>query len=924
MPTNHGGSGVSNFCVFKIRLQEYTHRVGLPNPVYETTEYGPFHEPFFRSQVTLDDITYKSLPGFFDRQTAEYSAAEVALVELAKCGAVEEEHIPETVLCKNLVQEYAQKMNYAIPIYQCNKNVEATVNEAGRLARFCCTVEIGGIRYIGGAARNKKQARIKAARTALLAIKKTESESSGKPIGNSQFSVIPCKKRAMESANKPEETGSVPKAKKARLMKEMSKRKILEDKTNDTQIEGSSKSIIATGTHQEGSKGDQTNAHGVQVEGSAEATRSCQEGRSDVEPIDGYLMFKSRLQEYTDKVGLATPVYETTEEGRSHEPLFRSQVTVNDITYKSLSGFFNRKAAEQSAAKVALVELAKCSEVKEHVSQPVHETGLCKSLVQEYAHKMNYAIPIYQCKNVEATGNEAGRLTHFCCTVEIGGIRYTGGTARTKKEAEIKAARTALLAIQTTEPGLSGKPIGNSQLSAIPCKKRATESATKPEETGSVPKAKKARFMEKTSKKKIYGDETNHTQIEGSTNKVIATGTHQEGSKGDQTNAHGVQVEGSAEATRSCQEGISDVEPIDGYITTRKGVSNCCVFKIRLNEYAQRVGLPKPVYETTEYRPSHERLFRSQVTVNGITYKSLPGFFNRKAAEQSAAEVALVELAKCGAAEAELIPETVVYKKLQEYAQKMNYATPPIYQGNKIVEATVNEAGGLASFCCTVEIGGIRYIGGAARTRKQARIKAARIALLAIKKTEPESSGKPIGNSQFSVIPCKKRAIESANKPEETGSVPKPKKAQFMKNDTQIEGSSNSVIATGTHQEVSKGDQTNAHGVQVEGSAEATRSFQEGRFDVEPIDGDITTQKGTLTCHIAGDSQNVQSNATDSNQSNHKEPDVGKSSISNGDITALRKEMNEMAGNGEMVSMVAPNHAESSYQTSASQVKVVG
>ncbi|KAK2658062.1 hypothetical protein Ddye_011114 [Dipteronia dyeriana] len=72
-----------------------------------------------------------------------------------------------------------------------------------------------------------------------------------------------------------------------------------------------------------------------------------------------------------------------------------------------------------------------------------------------------------------------------------------------------------------------------------------------------------------------------------------------------------------------------------------------------------------------------------------------------------------------------------------------------------------------------VEIGGIRYIGGAARTKMQARIKAARTALLAIKKIEPKSSSKPIRNSQFNVIPCKNRAIESANKSEETGSVPK-------------------------------------------------------------------------------------------------------------------------------------------------------
>ncbi|KAK3228192.1 hypothetical protein Dsin_008054 [Dipteronia sinensis] len=85
--------------------------------------------------------------------------------------------------------------------------------------------------YICGAARTKMQAKIKATRTAILAIKKVEPKSYSKPIENSQFSVIPCKKRAIESANKSEETVSVPKAKKARFMKKMSKRKIFKDKT---------------------------------------------------------------------------------------------------------------------------------------------------------------------------------------------------------------------------------------------------------------------------------------------------------------------------------------------------------------------------------------------------------------------------------------------------------------------------------------------------------------------------------------------------------------------------------------------------------------------------------------------------------------------------------------------------------------------
>lgn len=76
------------------------------------------------------------------------------------------------------------------------------------------------------------------------------------------------------------------------------------------------------------------------------------------------------------------------------------------------------------------------------------------------------------------------------------------------------------------------------------------------------------------------------------------------------------------------------------------GVSNCYVFKSRLQEYAQKYKLPTPIYETVKEGPSHKSLFQSTVIVDGVRYDSLPGFFNRKAAEQSAAEVALQELSK--------------------------------------------------------------------------------------------------------------------------------------------------------------------------------------------------------------------------------------------------------------------------------------
>ena len=93
--------------------------------------------------------------------------------------------------------------------------------------------------------------------------------------------------------------------------------------------------------------------------------------------VSNCYVFKNRLQEYAQKVGIPTPVYETITEGPSHEPSFRSTAIVNNVRYESLPGFFNRKAAEQSAAEVALLELAKSDEVNQSIAQPV-VSHLCK------------------------------------------------------------------------------------------------------------------------------------------------------------------------------------------------------------------------------------------------------------------------------------------------------------------------------------------------------------------------------------------------------------------------------------------------------------------------------------------------------------------------------------------------------------------
>ncbi|KAM0911421.1 hypothetical protein ACQ4PT_013498 [Festuca glaucescens] len=222
--------------------------------------------------------------------------------------------------------------------------------------------------------------------------------------------------------------------------------------------------------------------------------------------VENCYVFKSRLQEYAQKAGLMAPEYQTLKEGPSHEPIFRSTVLINNTKYESLPGFFSRKAAEQSAAEVALMEISKSVAVATNASIPaVQETGLCKNLLQEYAQKMNYAIPSYICiKQTSGVGS-------FICTVEIGGIQYIGATARTKKEAEIKAARTALLAIQGQSESCAN---GSTKYIVVPGKRQGKETEKRPIETPKPLKAKKGGFKKQRNKQKFIKNNGQAVNVE--------------------------------------------------------------------------------------------------------------------------------------------------------------------------------------------------------------------------------------------------------------------------------------------------------------------------------------------------------------------------------------------------------------------------
>lgn len=157
-------------------------------------------------------------------------------------------------------------------------------------------------------------------------------------------------------------------------------------------------------------------------------------------------MHKNRLQELTQRSSLDRPVYHTVNAGSQHAPLFRSSVFVDGVWYTSPTTFSHLKAAEQDAAKVALSGV---KEKMKHEGCPLirEDTVFCKSILNEYAVKMNLEKPTYQ------TVQSAALLPVFKSTTVFNGTHYTGETGKNKKEAEQLAARAAVISILETGAG---------------------------------------------------------------------------------------------------------------------------------------------------------------------------------------------------------------------------------------------------------------------------------------------------------------------------------------------------------------------------------------------------------------------------------------------------------------------------------------
>ncbi|KAI9100297.1 hypothetical protein K1719_024515 [Acacia pycnantha] len=153
--------------------------------------------------------------------------------------------------------------------------------------------------------------------------------------------------------------------------------------------------------------------------------------------IPEHLMHKNRLQEYAQRSNMPLPIYHTPNEGSAHAPRFRATVLVDGKYYTSQNVFSVRKAAEQDVAKLAY-ELIVTKIKDEGLPDIFEKTMFFKSILNEFAAKMNLDKVTYH------TVQQEGHL-FFVSSLVFNGKSYIGDPARSKKEAEQLAARTALL-----------------------------------------------------------------------------------------------------------------------------------------------------------------------------------------------------------------------------------------------------------------------------------------------------------------------------------------------------------------------------------------------------------------------------------------------------------------------------------------------
>ncbi|CAL9088219.1 unnamed protein product [Musa textilis] len=152
--------------------------------------------------------------------------------------------------------------------------------------------------------------------------------------------------------------------------------------------------------------------------------------------LDNQVSYKNQLQIYLQKKNKGLPSYFSVHDG-SPIRRFKAIVKIDGQSFESTGYFHTIKEAEQSAAKVALMSLF--PEGNEQASNSLFlDDAVYKNLLQELTQKHGFPLPKYT-----TTSYGGSHIPSFSSTVEIIGEFFKGDAAKTKKQAEMNAAKVA-------------------------------------------------------------------------------------------------------------------------------------------------------------------------------------------------------------------------------------------------------------------------------------------------------------------------------------------------------------------------------------------------------------------------------------------------------------------------------------------------
>lgn len=154
--------------------------------------------------------------------------------------------------------------------------------------------------------------------------------------------------------------------------------------------------------------------------------------------------FKKKLQIFAERKDLALPVYHVEKEGPL-TPCVKATVNIGENCFVTQGMYKTSEEAEDAAAQIALLSLS---------TEALQEDPLSyKNLLQELTREKRFFLPMY---TTIVSGKPHNQT--FISSVEIEGEIFRGAEAKSKKVADLNAAKAAYTAFIERKLALFNSP----------------------------------------------------------------------------------------------------------------------------------------------------------------------------------------------------------------------------------------------------------------------------------------------------------------------------------------------------------------------------------------------------------------------------------------------------------------------------------